>query len=285
MNIRRKLRKFAIRIGIYKYWQILRYWILEAPYEIKRNFQITHRNIPKYIWLKELHNKYHGERCFVICNGPSLTKEDYIKLKDEYTFGMNYICNWFYETGIETDFFVVQDYWNRARYMKDDFDKLKKSKLFISDHIYRKYGFDYDGDCNLMPASLKNLHYPQKMRRFQTDLRKGVSIGRSVAYPCLELAYYFGFREIYLIGADCDIKQGVTHPEAEGLYGSFEDKEFAAEHVHGYEKELSNGLIMDQEIAYKFTLKSDLKIYNATRGGALKFYPRVDLDDVLNKGD
>ena len=49
----------------------------------------------EFQWLKEYKNKYKGERCFIICNGPSLTQEDYIKLKDEYTIGMNMIFNWF----------------------------------------------------------------------------------------------------------------------------------------------------------------------------------------------
>lgn len=40
-------------------------------------------------WLSELKDKYQGERCFVIGNGPSLRDTDVAKLKDEFTFGMN----------------------------------------------------------------------------------------------------------------------------------------------------------------------------------------------------
>ncbi len=38
-----------------------------------------------------MHNIHHGQRCFIIGNGPSLQRTDLTKLKDEFTFGMNRI--------------------------------------------------------------------------------------------------------------------------------------------------------------------------------------------------
>ncbi|MBQ8138899.1 MAG: motility associated factor glycosyltransferase family protein [Lachnospiraceae bacterium] len=280
--MRKIIKSIVLRLGLYPVWLFIRYWIKEFPYEFIRNKKIQKGKLSRYEWLDSMHDKYLGERCFIICNGPSLTKEDYVKLKDEYTFGMNYICNWFYETGIETTFYVVQDYWARARYMKDDFDRLSNTVIFLSDHMFKKYGFEYEGKYNLMPASLKNLHYPQKMRRFQPNLKKGVSIGRSVAYPCAELAYYLGFRQIYLIGADCQIDVGGAHPEADGLYGRHEDVEFLKWNCYGQEETKSRGLILDQEIISKFCKRSDLKVFNATKGGALEVFPRVSLDEIID---
>ena len=41
--------------------------------------------------MNELKNKHKGERCFIVCNGPSLTKKDLAKLDGEVTFGTNLI--------------------------------------------------------------------------------------------------------------------------------------------------------------------------------------------------
>ena len=39
--------------------------------------------------MKSLENKFKGERCFIIGNGPSLNELDLNKIKDEYAFGVN----------------------------------------------------------------------------------------------------------------------------------------------------------------------------------------------------
>ncbi len=54
--------------------------------------------------LAALKDKYRGERCFIIGNGPSLRETDTSKLKDEFTFGMNRIYLAFEDWGFETSF-------------------------------------------------------------------------------------------------------------------------------------------------------------------------------------
>ena len=39
--------------------------------------------------LRRLKDKYKGERCFILGNGPSLAKTDLSLLRNEYTFGLN----------------------------------------------------------------------------------------------------------------------------------------------------------------------------------------------------
>ena len=52
----------------------------------------------KYSNLQTLKNKHKGERCFIVCTGPSLSITDLEMLKHDYTFGMNNIFRLFDKT-------------------------------------------------------------------------------------------------------------------------------------------------------------------------------------------
>ncbi len=60
----------------------------------------SNRRIIKY------QNRYSGQRCFVIGNGPSLNKMDLSYLKNEITFGMNRVYLAFNEWKFQTSFLV-----------------------------------------------------------------------------------------------------------------------------------------------------------------------------------
>ena len=77
-----------------------------------------------------------------------------------------------------------------------------------------------------------------------------------------------GFKEIYLLGVDCNYK-GKLH-----FYNS--DK---------LEKKMINhnedGMIKCYRSAKKYADEHGIKIFNATRGGALEVFPRVDFDSLF----
>ena len=46
---------------------------------------------------------------------------------------------------------------------------------------------------------------------------------------------------------------------------------------------LANKMIYAYSVAKKYLDKRGVKVYNATRGGCLEVFPRVDFDSVINK--
>ena len=105
---------------------------------------------------------------------------------------------------------------------------------------------------------------------FSDDLFLEVCDGNTVTYICLELAVYMGFKEIYLLGVDCDYsgkKQHVidtgdvvlNNPESRMIEAYKKAKEYADSH--------------------------GIKIYNATRGGKLEVFERVDFDSLFPEDD
>ena len=109
----------------------------------KRIIPYKWREVP--IWLpranvgelQKLKDKFKGERCFIIGNGPSLNKIDLDLLKNEYTFGVNSIFLKTRQSGFKPTFYVVED----SHVMADNVEDINKYdvsyKFFPT--AYKKY--------------------------------------------------------------------------------------------------------------------------------------------------
>lgn len=225
----------------------------------------------KYSKLLEYKNIHQGERCFIIATGPSLTMSDIESLKNEYTFSMNSICKLYDQTDFRPTYFAVQD-----NFVFDSVQEIirqhKEVPFFISDNIKRKY--KREPEWIEFPTDTMYHSYDMKIgkyyAKFSGDAYEIVYDGYSIAYSCLELAVYMGFKEIYLLGADCSYNRPKEHFVDSGV----EDRN---------RKYATPKLIVAYEEAKKYADSHDIKIYNATRGGVLEVFPRVKLEEILSK--
>ncbi len=146
--------------------------------------------------LAGLKDKYKGERCFIIGNGPSLRQTDVAKLKNEYTFGMNRIYLAFEEWGFQTSFLAsVNDL--VIEQCVDDFLALDMPRFFS--WRSRKHF----KSANIQPANLPNFLYTTYDGiKFADDARYRIWEGATVTNICLQLAYHMGFETAILIGVD-----------------------------------------------------------------------------------
>ncbi len=157
--------------------------------------------------LAALKDKYRGERCFIIGNGPSLRRTDVAPLKDEFTFGMNRVYLAFEAWGFQTSFLVsVNDL--VIEQSVNDFLALDMPRFFS----WRSRRF--------FPPRLPNPHSPVPSPQspipnppiylyttydapaFARDARFRLWEGATVTYVCLQLAFHMGFDEAILIGVD-----------------------------------------------------------------------------------
>lgn len=226
-------------------------------------------NDKRFTPLLALHNKYLNERCFIVCTGPSLKIADVNMLKNEYTFGMNSIFKLYDKTDWRPTFYAIQD--------EKVYDKIKNTPEFekipnkiVADFIAESFSIDLSKNI-LFPLDLMD-HHSYKMKEFNTIFSDNayniVYDGASITYSIFQLAYYLGFRQIYLIGCDCDYSGSKQHFCDIGLKAN-DNPEIRMK--LGYEK------------AQKFCEENDLKIFNATRGGKLEVFPRVNFDDVIKE--
>lgn len=220
--------------------------------------------------LASFHNIHKGKRCFIIANGPSLKDTDLSLLKDEYTIGMNRI----YLNGFKPNYLAVVDIDIQLMQFKEDYDELEMLKFFSWNT--RKHFTDKD---NLI--YIRSDYKPQ----FSTDLTKTSWGGHSVTNICIQLAYFMGFTEVYLVGKDHSYNvTGV--PGAKVKSDGKEGNHF----IKGYYKNGMSWRIPDykgEELAYSMALdafkKGGRKIYDATINGNLKIFPKVDYYSLFKK--
>ena len=270
---------------LYPIWHVFHYitcyykFVFLTSYRFKKNrFLYKHNLCHRFDAIKSYKGKYAG-RCFIIATGPSLTVEDFNKLKDEVTIGMNSLVKWFPKVGWETTFYGIQDdiVFNNLR---DDVCGISKSIIFYNFNLYRQ-SKDY---YKRLRSKQNSVEYPlyladhcikldsTKGNKFSEDASDIVYDGHTIAYSLLQIAVYMGFSKIYLIGTDCNYQGEVKHAIDNGVKHSEDQAVLYA---------LGNQMIKSYVLAKEFADKHNVEIYNATRGGKLEVFPRVDLDEVL----
>lgn len=226
------------------------------------------KSAPDYSRIATFRDIHKYERCFILATGPSLTAEDVQKLKHEYTFGMNSICLLFDTLGWETTYYGIQDYGVYEK-LQDKLRAMHDTTLFIGDGIpqAKRAGLAH------IPYALNYLDHKHSYKhlstKFSTDAKQCIYDGYTITYSLMQLAVYMGFKEIYLLGNDCSYPKDPT-------------KQHFMDYGHADSSTLTarDRIIFAYEQAKQLLQDTDVKIYNATRGGALEVFPRVDFDTI-----
>ncbi len=222
-------------------------------------------------------DRYHGKRCFVIGTGPSLKSDDLTLLNDEYTFASNSIFRYFDQTNWRPTFYSVCD----RTYFRANFDKC----LSVNPKKARLFPLDFIDDFDIFDNSLyySRVAITWKRRSFKTNPLRGMAEGSTVTYFLLQLAAYMGFSEVYLLGIDFNYStsinnQGKIIEQKEVRDYAFDDK------ASNYTMPNLDAGFISYSAAQKYCEKhSEFRIYNATRGGKLEVFPRVNFDDIIRK--
>ncbi len=231
-------------------------------------------NKKRYEKLRTMKDTKNG-RCFIVATGPSLTLEDLNKLKNEVTFGMNALIKWFPKMGWETTYYGIQD-WNTYKKLESDILKLDTTKIFYSLEGQGGWFKFKDIEIRKMKTATEyplyygnHLYKPHDWNtKFSSQPDVVVYDGYTIAYSLLQIAVYMGYKEIYLIGTDCNYNTEKKNIVDIGIKNSNTPI-------------LGDRMIYAYMIAKKYADEHDIKIYNATRGGMLEVFPRVNLDKIL----
>jgi hypothetical protein len=228
--------------------------------------------------LERLRGIYKGKRCFVMGNGPSLKQIDLSLLKNEVTIGSNGIFLIKEEMGYLPTFLTVEDHLvaeDRANRLNQIRDTIKifpydlSYCLKIDDStIYANFVRQYDG-CP----------------KFSSDFARIVYWGGTVTFMNMQLAYYLGCNEIYLIGLDHNYK--VTDKVVDTVITSQQDD---VNHIHpdyfgkGFRWHDPKVDRMEQAyvVARKFFEQNGVKVFNATVGGKLEVFQRSNLGNLFS---
>lgn len=248
-----------------------------------RSHGLFHNN--NSLRLERMKGIHKGKRCFLIGNGPSLTGSDLDLLQDEYTFGTNMVYKIFDSTEWRPSFHCVSDTIYASKLGLELSQKVK-APLFTTERTYRR--------MKLKPVNTTYVHTLQSERyRVRGNIQAYCMVKATVLSLAAEIAFHMGFSEIYLIGVDC------TNPHTKGGHftENYTTKEVAETDINRIKTRMKTKSLTTEQIGehiidrsmevysllHEYAAKHGVKIYNATRGGNLEIFPRVQLEEVLEK--
>ena len=224
--------------------------------------------------IEKLHNSKEGKRCFIIGNGPSLRVEDLEKLKDEETFAANSIFKVFDKTDWRPTYYVVQDEYYDVN--NSIINSLGARLLFFGDAFQRRMKF-----TNNNILVIRGRYYlDQNKHRVSDDISKWYVNAPTVTFTTMQIAAYMGYKEIYLLGVDCDYRYIIENSK---VVDRGEKK------AHFYIDNNPRAVVTDEKgqincyTAFKkYADSHDIVVKNATRGGKLEVFERVVFDKLLS---
>lgn len=243
--------------------------------------KITYRFTNEAKRIRRLKNKYEGQRCFIIGNGPSLTVEDLNKLQGEHCFAANHIYKMFPKTQWRPEFFFCVDSYV-LREIMEHLSDLDVEHVFIQMEG-KKYNLQ-EKNSNIVYI---NNYYPYLVNQykrtkiaFSSDVSKYFIAGETVTYNAIQMATYMGFKEIYLLGVDHQYSKYLDEN------GDVKHREGISDHFDGEEtKEHCVQNVRTTTAAYNvardYCQKNGIIIKNLTRGGALEVFERAEFDEVI----
>ena len=228
--------------------------------------------------LEPFRNLHAGQRCFIIGNGPSLRPEDLDRLQGEICFGSNYIGKIYDRTAWRVTYFSCMD----PMLVTEQMDSLVQQGQKAT--FLPVYAENWE-------AARAWLHtpgvYPVEMTHgfpaniyppFSDNAAEILYGGYSVTYCLMQLAAFMGFADILLLGMDHTYAYNMNFGQVMDSNAD-RDSHFYKD-VHPTGTNLT-GVTNAYASAKAWADAHGIRIRNATRGGYLEVFDRVNFDALF----
>jgi hypothetical protein len=262
--------KQALDNLIYKSYNVFSNLYFQFQFNLKKDLKIN----LKY---KDLHK---GERCFILATGPSLgdlKNHQITALSNEVIFAVNSFYKVNSTKEIIPNYYVLMDdlYWNSWSNVFNEIEShySTRAPIFITDMRCRPFINNQNKDYNDIFLYAKK--YP--VDYIDSDLSKNIFIGLNVVTTAILSAIYFGFNEIYIIGADYNAfcTQGKGH--------AYDDDKEVSQVNYNLAFYLKFYAICTEfhYLVSKYAKKRGVKIINLNPNSLLDAYPKMMSDEIL----
>ena len=133
-------------------------------------------------------------------------------------------------------------------------------------------------------AEAANIHrlHTLNLWSFYEDISQPICEGNTVTFVSLQIAYFMGFKRVFLIGVDHSFKQAGQSHEVQ-VYKGDDENHFHPDYFKGQQWQLADvyGSEVSYHLANYFYLKDGRQILDATAGGKLEVYPKVSFEDAV----
>lgn len=154
------------------------------------------------------HNLHRMERCFIVCNGPSLNRMNLNLLRNETVIGLNKIHLGLARFGFYPSYLVVVNP-KVAEQSHQEISNMTAIK-FIGARA-----------ASFFPTDALTYHVPilDPPVAFSKDITAGLREGGTVTHAALQIAFFLGFTEVIIVGMDHRYSFTGTPHEAQYLEG------------------------------------------------------------------
>ncbi len=244
--------------------------------------------------LRQLKGAYQGQRGFIMGNGPSLNKMDLSLLGQEAVWGSNrcYLLfdriAWRPKFYIAIDKLVVPDNREQINALPGELTATKffypvefRARGILNSHP-NVYWFDEK------PININMARLPAGT--FSTDAARRVYAAFTVTVAALQMAVYLGFNPIYLIGCDTSYAKAASVQVEAGnqerlVATGDDDPNHFDPRYFGQGKKFHEPHVARMIFHYHETRlvceSLGVQIFNATVGGSLEEFPRVNYNDLF----
>lgn len=243
--------------------------------------------------LNRIKGRHEGHQCFIMGNGPSLNKMDLELFKDEYVWGSNRCYLLFDRISWRPKFYTAVD----TRVVPDNANEISALTNALNETIFFfPINFRYK---NVLQSNTNIYWYEERylneknlpFSMFSIEADRFVYSVHTVTIAALQLAVYLGFNPIYLIGCDTryTIPKSVKFEDGKSdlLVSTEEDPNHFSPDYFGPGKKWHDPhverMIFHYEQAKRVCDEIGVNVYNATLGGNLEVFPRVDYKELFNE--
>jgi hypothetical protein len=237
--------------------------------------------------LKDVHN---GERCFILATGPSINKQNLKLLRGEKCIA---VSNFF----LHPDYNIIKPYYYCVAQCHSPVTE-EAWQAWISEMADRTIDAAMFFSLKDQPSILLNGNFMNRKVFYlkfgeswdgafvgDIDITRPLPLPQSVTLIALVVALYLGFRNIHLLGCDHD---GFLHVyESRHFYDENKDVLVKKGYNEWYQRDLGEqfraayNLWLQYKVIRAYAQKNGINIYNATEGGYLDVFPRVDFSSLF----
>lgn len=247
----------------------LNYYVLDGNFVIHK----------PYSHLLKYKNIHRGERVFLLGNGPSLKKTDLNLIKGEHSIAMNRISLIYRHTDWRPDYYLYtadninnKNWGDKWKASVNEAVSNPETTSFVwrmfSDKVEDNPGILWLDNVTELDIAMEGT--------FSTNIAQWISKTGTSMNVALQLAYYMGFDQVFLLGCDLNWK---TTTGLKGDPNHF-DSSYSARIPDGERERLR--MKRTHEYAYSFFRSAGREVYNATVDTLLDVYPLVDYETVAN---
>ncbi len=249
------------------YFRIFR----KTGFTLYHELMVLKWNLKQAKRLEKFKNKHYGEDCVLICNGPSLNKMDLGVLNDYHTIGLNKIFLIFERVKLNLSYHVAVNK-HVIEQSAGTIENLNCPSFLEFEpgirHVDRKEHIYY----------VKNTPYID----FYPNIEEPIYQGGTVTFVAMQIAFYLGFKNVYLIGCDHSFAQRGKPNELQTMHGE-DVNHFDPNYFKGQKWQLAD--LDASEISYfmarLFYEKHGRRIIDSTIDGKLDIFEKIPFEEVL----